>query len=259
MKKIFNLFSLISVGFLNAQSPSLKAWTLDQLTNDTVISITNGMVISYTTGPSSVESVKVKFKNISSTNTNTYSVIRADLVLNPGAKAHFCFGDLGSCYDETIFEPSTDFSILGPGANTTGGKHLILDFDETSTIGYSAIYYKLFNLPMGKTGADTLSFTVKYNQYLSVNENTNVLETVSNIYPNPSTNNANITVVLAHESPVKVQVYNSLGSLVYNGAEQKLAGKSKLAVDCSNLNSGLYFITVTAGNSKITRRLIVNK
>ncbi len=56
----------------------------------------------------------------------------------------------------------------------------------------------------GKTGpgADTLSWTFKFNQLLSVNENANVLENASNVYPNPSTNNANITVVLTDEVPV---------------------------------------------------------
>jgi hypothetical protein len=50
-----------------------------------------------------------------------------------------------------------------------------------------------------------------------------------------------------------------IGSLVYDENEQQLSGKNKLNIDCTNFNSGLYFITVTAGNSKVTKRLVVNK
>lgn len=268
MKKIFTLFSLISFGFINAQSPSIEAWTLDLSGNDS-LKLTNGLVVAYQTSASSAtltstRTVKVKIKNISSTSTNTYSVERKDVFLNPagplGAKAYFCFGDLGTCYPAFVKE-ADEFNVIGPGGATVPGKHMITDLDEAYTIGYSEVQYKLFNVATGKTGAgaDTLSWTFKYNQLLSVNENAGVLESVSNIYPNPSSNNANITVVLTDEVPVKIQVFNSLGSLVYNGAEQQLSGKNKLAVDCTNFNNGLYFITVTAGNSKVTKRLVVNK
>ena len=267
MKKTFTLLALIFTGIFNAQSQSLEAWTVAG--SSTLIALTNGAVATYTTAASnptltSTKNVVVKFKNISTT-TNTYSVIRRDVFLNTTgtvtAIAYFCFGDMGSCYNETVYEPSSDFSTLAPGAETAPGKHLITDLDEAYSVGYSEVNYKLFNLATGKTGpgADTLSFTFKYNQGVGINENANSLESVSNIYPNPSTNNANITVVLTDEVLVKVQVYNSLGSLVYNGAEQQLNGKNKLAVDCTNFNNGLYFITVTAGNSKVTKRLVVNK
>lgn len=266
MKKIFTLIALTFAGILNAQSPSIEAWTLDISGNDS-IQLTNGIVLAYQTSASSstltaTRTVKVKIKNISSSNTNTYSVVRNDVVLNPaapvGAKAYFCFGDLGTCYPAFVKE-ADEFNVIGPGGSTVAGKHMITDLDEAYTVGYSEVNYKLFNVATGKTGADTLSFTFKYNQLLSVNENSSVVESVSNIYPNPSNNNANITVVLTDEVPVKVQVFNSLGSLVYNGTEQNLSGKNKLAVDCSNFHSGLYFITVTAGNSKVTKRLVVNK
>lgn len=276
MKKTFTLFALIFTGIFNAQSQSLEAWTLNTAATGTVVALTNGTEVAYITSASdptvtSTTNVKVKFKNISAT-TNTYNIIRRDVVLNTAltftvpqttvsAKAYFCFGDMGSCYDQTTFEPTSDFVTLGPGAETSlaNGNNIITDLDETYDIGYSEVNYKLYNMATGKNGPDTLSWTFKYNQLLSVNENANVLESVSNIYPNPSTNNANITVVLTDEVPVKVQVYNSLGALIYTGAEQHLSGKNKLAVDCTNFNNGLYFITVTAGNSKVTKRLVVNK
>jgi hypothetical protein len=261
MKKTFTLFALIFAGIFNAQSQSLEAWTWDSSLSNTVVALTNGTVVAYSTATNSLSTIKVKFKNTSSTNTYTYNIIRKDVVLHSTAVAYFCFGDAGSCYTELVTEPTSDFTVLGPGVSTSNANHLITDFQEANTIGYSEVNYKLFNMATGKTGpgADTLSWTFKFNQFMSVNENTNVLENISNVYPNPSTNNANLSVVLTDEVPVKVQVFNSLGALVYNGAEQQMNGRNKLTVDCTNFNNGLYFITVTAGNSKITKRLVVNK
>ncbi len=264
MKKTFTLFALIFTGIFNGQSQSLEAWTVDAAGTTTLVALTNGTTVAYSTTPNNATTVKIRVGNKSTTNTYTYNVIRKDILLHrktpsDTAAAFFCFGDMGSCYNASMFEPSSDFIVLGPGAYKSGS--FITDLQEASVVGYSAVNYKLYNTATGKTGpgADTLSWTFKYNQLLSVNENANVLESVSNIYPNPSTNNANITIVLTDESTVKVQVYNSLGALVYNGAEQHLYGKNKLSVDCTNFNSGLYFITVTAGNSKVTKRLVVNK
>ena len=266
MKKTFTLIALIFTGLFNAQSQSLEAWTLDASGTNTLVALPNGTTVAFSTTPGGAITTKVKFKNISAS-THTYNVIRTDVVLHTVtsptdvAEAFFCFGDMGSCYTSAVLEPTADFVTLTPGQATGGQSTFITDLQEASTVGYSEVRYKLYNMATGKTGtgADTLSWTFKFNQLLSVNENASVMESVSNIYPNPSTNNANITIVLTDELPVKIQVFNSLGSLVYTGAEQQLSGKNKLAVDCTNFNSGLYFITVTAGNAKVTKRLVVNK
>lgn len=265
MKKIFTICSLFFATLSYSQTPSLEVWTLNAAGTSTILSVPNGTTIAYTTSASnptltSTRTVKIKYKNTSSANTNTYSVVRTDITINPGASAYFCFGDLGTCFPSSTTEPgSSDYSVLGPGAETIPGTHMTTDLDEAFTIGYSEVRYKLYNVATGKTSADTLSFTIKYNQLLGINENSGVIDYVSDIYPNPSSNHAQLTVLLAHENIVKVQVFNSIGSLVFNGAEQKLSGKNKLSVDCTNFNSGLYFITVTAGNSKVTKRLVVNK
>jgi len=267
MKKIYTLLALISFTGLNAQSPSLQAWTLDVSGTTTLIALNNGTTVSYVTTAStptstSTHTTKVKFKNISAV-SHTYSVIRTDIVVNPaspGAIPYFCFGDLGTCYSTWVNEPNPgDYSPLGPGAETINGKHLIVDLDEAYTVGYSAINYKLFDLTLGKNGYDTLSFTFKYNQFSGINEHDNSIGNISNVYPNPSSGNVSISVVLTEENNVKVQVYNTLGTLVYNGNEQHMSGQNNLSIDCNHLNSGLYFVTVTAGNSKVTKRLVINK
>lgn len=264
MKKLFTLLCLFVVIRMNSQS-NLQVWALLPDQSGTVTAVGNGDTVYYAVGSGTTTTVFFQFKNNAAT-TNTYSVRRTDIILHAGASAFFCFGDQGNCFGSSTYV-SPEYTTLGPGQSTTQNSgpplhadtHLSTDLQETGAAGYSVIKYKLFNVASGESGPDTLSFKIMYNQLLGVKENKAVFKSVSDIYPNPATNQADITVVLTDESAVKVQVYNSLGSLVYSGAEQRMTGKNKIAVDCNSFNSGLYFITVTAGNSKVTKRLVVNK
>ena len=267
MKKLFTLSALFIATFLNSQS-SLNVWALTPDQSATTTAVSNGDTLYYTVTSNTTLTVFFQFQNMSAS-THSYSVRRTDIVLNKvaGSHAFFCFGDIGTCFpaSQTL---SSDYTTLGPGQATSQNSgppfhadtHLSTDMQDSVTATYAVIKYKLFNVTAGESGPDTLSFIIIYNPTLSgINENKTVLKNVSEIYPNPATNQADITVVLTDESAVKVQVYNSLGSVVYSGAEQRMTGKNKIALDCNNFNSGLYFITVTAGNSKVTKRLVVNK
>ncbi len=274
MKKTFTLllFAFTSVVF----AQSFTAYETNNAQTILYTNLTNGStlpVISTVSTPTAnvTTGFKVKLFNTSAS-TLTLSVKRRIVANNPPLllngsggipDTYFCFGF--QCFPSSVSSPGpADYCILGAAGSTVApfdnskdnGTPFVIDLDEGLTQGYYIISYTLLNI---NNPNDSLLFYVKYNAILNVEENASVLESVSNVYPNPSTNFANVTVNLAHEAPVKIQVYNSIGALVYSGNEQKLAGKNKISVDCSALNSGLYFITVTAGDTKITKRLIVNK
>jgi hypothetical protein len=273
--KLFNVASgefgadtlIFTVHYILDIFQSLNVWALDATQSATTTAVGNNDTVYYTVGSNTTQTVFFQFQNISAA-THTYSVRRTDIILHPGASAFFCFGDQGSCYNASTTIVTSDFATLGPGQATTQNSgppfhadtHLSTDLQEGSTAGYSVIKYKLFDLTTGENGPDTLTFKIMYNATLSgIKENSAAITKLSDIYPNPSTDQANFTVALPNESDVKIQVYNTLGILVHNRSEQKLSGQNKLSVDCSGFNSGLYFITVTAGNSKVTKRLVVNK
>lgn len=268
MKKIFTFSLLIFLSFgLKAQG-SLNVWQLNPSATNTVVAVKNGDTLFFSTNPSTLKTVLFKFQNKSSANTYTYSVRRKDLVLNAGASAYFCFGDVGTCFPATTTAPLSpfDYTVLTPGQSTTtlninaADNNLKTDLMEAATIGYSFIKYKLFNVASGENGADTLTFYLKYNQAMSVNENSSILESVGNVFPNPASTSSTILVSLKQETPVKVQIFNTLGAVVYNGMDQKLAqGKHKILFDCSSLNPGVYFVTVNAGLEKVTKRMVINK
>ena len=85
-----------------------------------------------------------------------------------------------------------------------------------------------------------------------------IAESSVNAYPNPATNYLNIQYSLIDDADVMIEVHDILGSKLL---EQQLGSKSnqlqshKLSV--ANLTEGLYFVTINAGNSSVTKKIQV--
>ena len=77
-------------------------------------------------------------------------------------------------------------------------------------------------------------------------------------FPNPATNVLNIQYSLIEDADVSVEVYDLLGSKVM---EEKSSTRSNqlqnTRMDVSTLDSGLYFVTISAGESKVTKKIQV--
>jgi hypothetical protein len=78
---------------------------------------------------------------------------------------------------------------------------------------------------------------------------------VLNMYPNPVTRL--LTIELSNFGPVApmVKIFSITGQAVYNA---RYTG-NRLEIDLSHMDSGLYFVTVQAGDYHVTRKLQVVK
>lgn len=81
---------------------------------------------------------------------------------------------------------------------------------------------------------------------------------VSQNYPNPFNGKTYVTVNLAEGSDLSLNVYTITGQQVAaQNHGYNTAGAHTLTIDGSNLTPGVYFYTVTAGESKVTQKMIV--
>jgi hypothetical protein len=81
---------------------------------------------------------------------------------------------------------------------------------------------------------------------------------VSANYPNPVDGLTTIDVTLTTAAPVTVSVTSIAGQVISStNYGTQAAGLNKLTIDASNLSSGIYFYTVTVGQQKITKKMIV--
>ncbi|SFT76606.1 Por secretion system C-terminal sorting domain-containing protein [Lishizhenia tianjinensis] len=80
------------------------------------------------------------------------------------------------------------------------------------------------------------------------------------VYPNPATDNVNIDFTLATQTDVTVNVTDISGKVVYTNAVGNLgAGEHTTVLSTSELTNGVYFCNFVAGESVITKKLVVKK
>lgn len=80
------------------------------------------------------------------------------------------------------------------------------------------------------------------------------------VYPNPMMNNATIEVRLTETQQTTIDVFNVVGQNVLSINKGALtAGEHKINFDSSELNAGIYFVSLTTETGKITKRVVINK
>ena len=80
-------------------------------------------------------------------------------------------------------------------------------------------------------------------------------------YPNPFNPETKIVFSLSNASRVKVVISNILGQEIAVLADHEFEASSRIEIpfNASNLASGLYFYSVTSGNQKLTRSMLLSK
>jgi len=81
---------------------------------------------------------------------------------------------------------------------------------------------------------------------------------VSQNLPNPATGNTIIEISSKTVAPVTVEVLSIIGQTVYTIDAGIINGNMSVKIDVSNLEAGVYFYTVHAGNKTVTKKMIVN-
>ncbi len=89
------------------------------------------------------------------------------------------------------------------------------------------------------------------NDYSSINENDNSLEV--SIYPNPS--NSFVNIAIDNNKQAKINIHDLNGKLVKNFNSKN----SIIQFDVSDMNEGMYIVTVISGNKNVTKKLVVTK
>lgn len=77
-------------------------------------------------------------------------------------------------------------------------------------------------------------------------------------FPNPFNRTTTIPVKLNQASDVTISVSNILGQSVYNNTfKNNTAGSNNFTIELNNVKAGIYLYTVSAGEYKVTRKMIV--
>ncbi len=80
-----------------------------------------------------------------------------------------------------------------------------------------------------------------------------------NVYPNPATSYCYVSYTKGYDGPVKIDVYNTLGELVYTHCENAVKGNSNRQINCSGFSEGNYHIVVSFNEHSFSKKLTVIK
>jgi len=76
-------------------------------------------------------------------------------------------------------------------------------------------------------------------------------------YPNPFNESSTVAVKLERESILEFSIYNVVGQIAYNQHLIAGPGLEKIEINAEVLNPGIYFYTVKVGETKITKKMLV--
>jgi hypothetical protein len=81
---------------------------------------------------------------------------------------------------------------------------------------------------------------------------------VSQNFPNPANGTTTVTVSLEQATTLSFELFNLMGQKVIEvPAQNYSSGIQPFTFDASNLSNGVYFYTVTSGETKVTKKMIV--
>jgi len=81
---------------------------------------------------------------------------------------------------------------------------------------------------------------------------------ITNIYPNPATDNVNIELNNQTNENVEISIMNNLGQVLSSNNYGSLIGAQKVTMDVSNLGRGIYFVKVQIGEKYYVKPIQVN-
>ena len=82
---------------------------------------------------------------------------------------------------------------------------------------------------------------------------------VSNIFPNPTNDDADILIQTAYDADITIEVKNILGQNVYYSTMQVPSGKSLINIPSGSLVKGMYFVEMNINNTAIVVRKLIKE
>lgn len=91
------------------------------------------------------------------------------------------------------------------------------------------------------------------------NTHDQVLQSLTTISPNPTASEASIQFTLQDAKDVSIEVYDMTGKQVSQRTYGSMNGNIALSFDGGHLTNGMYIVKINAGNTFISKRLMIQK
>jgi hypothetical protein len=192
------------------------------------------------------------WKRITASNNNTPDSLRMSAFVSPvGDKLTVIIVNIGTKNDSLKFAIQ-DFTVTNGIVVRTSASEKGVQISSS----YDGVSY----LSIPSRSITTIAFTGSTPN--SVNDQSSIPTgfSLSQNFPNPFNPTTTINYSIAKESYIQLKVYDVLGRLVTTLVQQKMpAGKHTVQFNADELNSGIYFYEIAAGDFNQSKKMIVIK
>jgi hypothetical protein len=223
-----------------------------QLTDNKGVVIPNNSEIIQATGPDGTEIITYMYvKNIG---TKDISVLcrKSQFKMLDSTEITMCWA--GACYPASTFlSPNAQLITVGQTITDFTGHYLQIKYRPLKS-GESVVRWSFFDMD---NHGDSVSVQVKYYSYpLGIPEPAYRQATLSNVYPNPASDQAHVNYELPAGTTGTVVVRDMIGKMVYRENLETLSGKATIVTQ--NFSDGIYFCSLLVNEKAVqTRKMVV--
>ena len=113
---------------------------------------------------------------------------------------------------------------------------------------------ELLNISGNWGGYQSVTFEVTYGLELE-----DLAEERVTVYPNPTSENANVAITLSQSEDVTLQLINALGQTVFLSSSKMSVGQNTFELPLEALEGGFYVLNTIIGDREITKKLNIIK
>jgi hypothetical protein len=160
------------------------------------------------------------------------------------------YGNTGSLPAGSVPMGTHNYSFAGFAASSMAGSAATFDYAKAHAVV----------MIVNSTTGEILNATSEPITLITSAEDIDVAQYKFNVYPNPTTDVADVTFSLDTDNAVKMEIYNAMGSIVYTeDATMMKKGNHNITFDGSDLTNGIYFVNLTIGDQSITKKVSLLK
>jgi hypothetical protein len=159
-------------------------------------------------------------------------------------------------YDHVAREIKPSFTGIPSafGSSAAAGAVFTHNFTFTLPSDYDASQIHIVSMFIDPAGKIDNAASMKIAEATGINDN--AADAKMHLYPNPSGDNANISIELPQSGTVSVKVFSVSGALVASRDYGTLSGNMILPVMSENFTAGMYFVNVTVDGKTSVLKLV---
>lgn len=172
--------------------------------------------------------------------------------------------NLPADYDIQLYNPSGTLVASSANAGTTSETMIynngVIGTYKIRVYGYSGAWHgtTAYSLLASRSSIAYKKTGARLSGEVNPDEETVALNSLS-MYPNPASDMVNVIYKSAVKEMVNLTILDQLGKIVKETTISAYEGNNAISVDMNDIKSGLYFLQISNGSSRLVEKLIVNK